>query len=85
MFSQKKEDDSDEDSEHYVIYVSFLLESMFSNCEVYFDNTSAYKENGLYPHKAQISNEFNSSVVSKKRILTCHGYSFEELPESFDL
>ena len=28
-----------------------------------------YNANGLYPHKAQISNEHNSSAVSKKRIL----------------
>ena len=31
-------------------------------------------------HRAQISNEFNSSAVSKKVILACHGYSFEEFP-----
>ena len=44
-----------------------------------------YKANGLYPHEAQISNEFNSSAMSNKRILACHGYSFEEYPEAFDM
>ena len=44
-----------------------------------------YNANGLYPHKAQISNKFNSSTVSNKRILACHGYSFEEYPEAFDM
>ena len=44
-----------------------------------------YNANGLYPHKAQISNEFNSSAVSNKGILACHGYSFEEYPDAFDM
>ena len=44
-----------------------------------------YNANGLYPHKAQISNEFNSSAVSNKGILACQGYSFEEYPEAFDM
>ena len=44
-----------------------------------------YNANGLYPHKAQISNEFNSSAVSNKGILACHGYSFEENPDAFDM
>ena len=44
-----------------------------------------YNANGLYPHKAQISKEFNSLAVSNKGILACHGYSFEEYPEAFDM
>ena len=44
-----------------------------------------YNAIGLYPHKAKISNEFNSSAVSNKGILACHGYSFEENPEAFDM
>ena len=47
----------------------------------FFNNTMVYNANGLYPHKAQISNEFNSSAVSNKGILVCHGYSFEENPD----
>ena len=43
----------------------------------------AYNANGLYLHKAQISNKFNSSAVSNK--LACHGYSFEEHPDAFDM
>ena len=37
----------------------------------------------LIRHK--ISNEFNSSAVSNKGILACHGYSFEEYPDAFDM
>ena len=44
-----------------------------------------YNANGLYSHKAQISNEFNSLSVSNKVILACHGYSFEEFPDAFDM
>ena len=35
--------------------------------------------------KAQKLNEFNSSVVSKKGTLACHGYSFEDYPDAFDM
>ena len=45
----------------------------------------AYNANELYPPKAQISNKFNSSAVSNKGILACHGYSFEEYPEAFHM
>ena len=58
---------------------------MFSNCKVFFNNTMVYNANGLYPHKAQISNEINSSTVSNKGILACPGYIFEEYPEAFDM
>ena len=44
-----------------------------------------YNANGLYPHKAQILNEFNSLAVSNKGILACHWYSFKEYPEAFDM
>ena len=78
----KYEDDSDVEPQ---TFVNNLLHSLFSNCEVYFNNTKVYNANGLYPHKAQISNEFNSSAVSNKGILAGHGYSFEEYPDAFDM
>ena len=81
----KSEEDSNEEPPTYLSNVNNLLHSLFSNCEVYFINTRVYNANGLYPHKAQISNEFNSSAVSNKGILVYHGYSFEEYPEAFDM
>ena len=44
-----------------------------------------YNAKGLYSHKAQILYEFNSSAVSSKGILACHGFSFEEHPEAYDM
>ena len=44
-----------------------------------------YNANGLYPHKAQISNEFSSSTVSNKGILAGNGYNFEEFLDAFDM
>ena len=81
----KSKDDSNEEPQTYLTYVSNLLHSLFSNCEVSLNNTRVYNANGLYPHKAQLSNECNSSAVSNKVILACHGYSFEENPEAFDM
>ena len=81
----KSEEDSDEEPQTYLTYVNNLLHSLFSNCEIYFNNTMVYNANGLYPHKAQISNKFNSPAVSNKGILACHGYSFEENPDAFDM
>ena len=81
----KSEEDSDEEPQTYLTYVNSVLLSLFSNCEVYFNNTMVYNANGLYPHKAQISNEFNSSAVSNKGLIACHGYSFEACPDAFDM
>ena len=77
-YKAKLEDDSDEEPQIYLTYVNNLLFSLKSNCEVYFDNKMVHKANGLYPQKAQISNEFSLSAVSNKGILACHGYSFED-------
>ena len=81
----KSEENSDEEPQANLTYVNNLLHSIFSNCEVYFNITMVYNANGLYPHKAQISNKFNSSAVSNIGIFACRGYSFEEYPDAFDM
>ena len=81
----KSEEYSDEEPKTYLTYVNNLLHSLFSNCKVYFNDTMAYNANGLYPTKAEMSNEFNSSAVSNKGILECYWYSFEEYPEAFHM
>ena len=54
----KLEYDSDQELQTYLTYLNNLLPSLFSNCEVYFNKTMVYNANEIYPHKAQISNEF---------------------------
>ena len=51
----------------------------------FFSITMIYNTNGFYPHKAQKSNQFNSSAVSNKEMLACHEYSFENFPNAFDM
>ena len=67
----KSEDYSDEKPQTYLIYVSNLLRSLITNCEVYFNTTMAHNVNGLDSHKAQTSNEFNLSAVSNKGNFAC--------------
>ena len=43
-----------------------------------------YISNGLYGHKALISNEFNASTMNKEGIFACHGYEFEKDPSDYE-
>ena len=61
-------------------HVNNLLHSLFSNCEVYLNNQQVYNSNGLYGHKALISNEFNASTMNNEGILACHGYELRNIP-----
>ena len=69
-----------DDGLRYVNHVSSLLQLLFSNSEVYLINQHVYNSNGLYGHKAIISNEFNASTC----ILACHGYEFKKEPSDFE-
>ena len=66
-------------------HVNNLLHSFFSNCEVYLNNQQVYNSNGLYGHKALISNEFNASTKNNAGILACHGYDFEKVPSDYEI
>ena len=55
----KSKEDSEEEAQTYLTYANNLHNSLFSNYEVFSINTMAYNANGLYPHEAQTSNEFN--------------------------
>ena len=68
----KLEEHSDDEPQTYSTFLNNLLHSLSSTCEVYFNNTVVYNAFGLYAHKAQISNEFNTSALSNKRKLACH-------------
>ena len=73
-----------DDNLHYLTHVNNILHSLFSNCEVYLNNQQVYNSNGLYGHKALISNEFNASTRNNDGILACHGYEFEKQPSDYE-
>ena len=73
-----------DDDLHYLTHVNNLLHSLFSNCKVYLNNQQVYNSNGLYGHKALISNEFNASTRNNEAILACHAYEFEKEPSDFE-
>ena len=73
-----------DDDLHYLTHVNSLLHSLFSNCELYLNNQQVYNSNGLYGHKALISNETNASTRNNEGFLVCHGYEFEKEPSDFD-
>ena len=82
----KPDDNSDEELEPYLTFVNNLLRILIFNGTIDFNISMAYNANGLYPLKAQASNDSISSSVRNEGILACHGYSFEEFPEeAFDL
>ena len=64
-------------------FVNNILHSLFSNCEVYFNNEQVYSSNGLYAHKALISTEFSGTKGVKESISYCHGYEYEPEPGDF--
>ena len=55
-----------DDDLQYLTHGNNLLHSLFSNCEVYLNNQQVYNSNGLYGHKALISNEFNASTMNNE-------------------
>ena len=75
--SKRVKEETDETLVKKVTCVNNILHSLFSNCEVFVNNTQIYNSNNLYPHKAFISNEFNGAHAEYKGLLQCHGYQFE--------
>ena len=63
-----------------VYLVNNYMHSLFSNCEVYFNNEQVYTSNGLYAHKSFLSNEFSGTKGTKDSVFTCQGYEYETTP-----
>lgn len=63
-----------------VFFVNNIMHSLFSNCEVSFNNTLIYTSNGLYAHKALIETEMSHTQGSKESLLYCQGYTYEADP-----
>ena len=62
----------------HITHVNNILHSIFSNAELYINNHQIYNSNGLYAHKAHISNIFQSTLSDYKGVLLCEGYDYEE-------
>ena len=72
---------NDEDTVPFISHVNNIMHSVFSNVEVYINNQQIYNSNGLYAHKAYISNNFKGAISEYKGVLHCEGYDFEENPD----
>ena len=73
----------DSDGTDDVMFVNNTMHSLFSNCEVFFNNEQVYTSNGLYPHKAFVPNEFSGTKGTKESISFCQGYDYENDPSAF--
>ena len=61
-----------------VTHLNNILNSFFSNVEVYINNQQICNTNGLYAHKIYFSNNFKGSISGNKGALHCKGYDYEE-------
>ena len=73
-------DDEEEDVAR-VTHVNNLMNSIFSNVEVYINNQQIYNSNGLHAHKSYFSNHFNAAISEYKGVLHCEGFDHEHDPE----
>ena len=64
-----------------VTHVNNILQSIFSNVEVYINNQQNYNSNGLYAHKSYNSNNFKGAISEYNGVLHCEGYDYEESPD----
>ena len=60
--------------------VNNFLHSLFSSVEVYLNNEQVHTSNGLYPHKAFLSNELSGTKGKKEAITIGQGYTYEANP-----
>ena len=76
--AEEKETAKEEAPVPLVTHVNNILQSIFSNVEVYINNQQFYNSNGVYAHKSYISNNFKGAISEYKGLLHCEGYDFEE-------
>ena len=68
-----------------ITHVNNILQSIFSDGELYINNHQIYNSNGLYAHKSYTSNNFESTLPDCQGALHCEGYDYEEDPENLVL
>ena len=75
------DDEDDANSVPLLTYVNNIMDSIFSNVEVYINNQQIYNSDGLYAHKSYFSNNFRGAISEYKGVLHCEGYDFEANPD----
>ena len=78
---EEKETAEEEAPVPLVTHVNNILQSIFSNVEVYINNQQISNSNGLYAHKTYISNNFKGTISEDKGVSHCEGYDYEEFPD----
>ena len=72
---------TDADQQDKPVFVSNVLHSLFSDCEVYANGIKISSANGVYGHKAYLETEFSHTKAAKETWLKCQGYRYEETPD----
>ena len=69
----------------FVPHVNNILQSFFSNVEVYINNQQIYNSNGFYVHNTFISNNFKRGILKSdyKGFSHCEGYEYQDFPDEF--
>ncbi len=67
-----------------VTHVNNLMHSLFSDVTLELNGTQVYTSNGLYAHKAFVSNEYSHNSSFKTSVLGCQGYILDDYPELLD-
>ena len=81
VFTERGEDSDQEEDVARVTYVNNIVQSIFSNVEVYINNQQIYNSIGLYAHKSYISINFKAAISEYKGVMHCEGYDYEQDPE----
>ena len=66
----------------HITHVNNILNSIFSNAELYINNHQIHNSNGLYAYKSHFSNNFKRTLSDYKGVLHCEGYDYEEDPKN---
>ena len=66
----------------HITHVNNILQSIFSNAEVYINNHQIYNSNGFFAHKSHIYNNFKSTLSDYKGVLHGEGYDYEDDPKN---
>ena len=75
------DDEEEQEEVARISYVNNIMQSIFSNVEVYIKNQQIYNSNGLYAHKSYNSNNFKAAICEYKGVLHCEGYDYKQDPE----